>query len=108
MAAPQNKSSQYHQITDAHSVELLNKAKAADDAYQALVTYDFGGTGVLSAHTWTDPTGHVYDFTTGSGEIRWDGTFYSNLNPSDKKLFFVYLRKFIVECMKRYDVDYNL
>jgi hypothetical protein len=108
MAAPLNQTSQYQQIANAHTVELLNKAKAASDAYQALSQYNFEGYGTLAAHSWTDPTGHVYAFTAGSGEITWDGTAYSSLGSDDKKLFFVYLKKFIIESMKRYDKDVGL
>jgi len=108
MAAPLNKSSEYFQITQAHSVELLNKNKMAEDAYQAIEQYNFEGTGTLSSHSWTDPTGRVYSYTSGAGEISFDGTAYSSLNPINKRAFFVYLKKFISQCMKRYDEEYNL
>jgi hypothetical protein len=108
MAAPPNKTSQYQQIANAHSVELYNKAKAAQDAYQTLAQYDFEGTGFLSGHTWTDPTGNIYTYNNGAGEITFNSTVYSSLSSADKKLFFVYLKKFIVECLKKYDLDYNL
>jgi hypothetical protein len=103
-----NKTSQFEQIASAHSVELYNKAKAAADAYQTLSQYNFEGVGALSAHSWTDPTGNVYSFTAGGSEIVFNSTAYSSLSSADKKLFFVYLNKFIVECMKQYDIDYNL
>jgi hypothetical protein len=108
MAAPVNQTSQYQQIANAHSVELYNKAKAAEDAYLTLSQYDFEGVGLLSAHSWTDPTGNVYSFTSGGGEIVFNSTVYSSLTSAEKRLFFVYLDKFIVECMKQYDIDYNL
>jgi hypothetical protein len=108
MAAPINRSSQYAQITQAHTVNLLNKTKMAEDAYQTIAQYDFEGNGPLSSHTWTDPTGRVYGFTNGAGEITLDTVAYSGLNPADKKAFFLYLNKFVIECMNRYDIDYNL
>lgn len=80
----------------------------AEDAYQVIAQYDFEGNGTLSGHSWTDPTGRVYNFTTGAGEITLDTVPYSGLNPADKKAFFLYLNKFVIECMNRYDIEYNL
>jgi hypothetical protein len=108
MAAPINQTSQYQQIANAHSVELYNKAKAAEDAFQTLSQYNFEGIGTLSAHSWTDPTGNVYSYTAGGSEIVFNSTAYSSLTSADKRLFFVYLDRFIVECLKQYDLDYNL
>jgi hypothetical protein len=111
MAAPADKSSRAVQITQAHTIELLNKTKRANDAYFALAQYDFNGIGVFAAAApfdWTDPVGNVYRFSNGAGEILLNGNAYSALSSADKQQFFMYLDKFIVACMKQYDIDYNL
>jgi hypothetical protein len=108
MAALINRTSRSQQIAEAHTVQLLNKAKMADDAYITLVQYDFNGAGQLTSHSWTDPTGNTYEFTSGAGEIRFNSTGYGSLNPNDKKLFFRYLNKFVFQFLKKYDEDFNL
>ena len=109
MAAPVNQTSQYQQIANAHSVELYNKAKAAEDAYQTLAQYDFEGVGSMpSPITWTAPTGVVFQFDSSAGELQYASTTYSSLTPAQKREFFQYLPKFITVCMKTYDDTYNL
>ncbi len=107
MAAPPNKTSQFQQIANAHTVQILNKTKAAEDAYTTLTGYDPIGSGVLNSFTWNDPTGNQYVYTNGAGEINFKGSSYSSLSPEDKKLFFLYLKKFVVEAFKEYDKIYN-
>lgn len=111
MAAPVDKSSRAYEITQAHTIELLNKTKRANDAYLALAQYDFEGTGAFATggpFNWTDPLGNVYQFSNGAGEILLNGAAYSALSSADKQQFFMYLDKFIVACMKQYDIDYSL
>jgi hypothetical protein len=109
MAAPVNQTSQYQQIANAHSVELYNKAKAADDAYQTVLQYDFEGLGSMpSPINWTAPTGVIFTFDNSSGELQYASTVYSSLTSAQKREFFQYLPKFITVCMKAYDDNYSL
>jgi len=109
MPAPLNKTSQYQQIANAHSVELYNKAKAADDAYQTVLQYDFEGLGLMpSPINWTAPTGVVFTFDSSSSELQYASTVYSSLTSAQKREFFQYLPKFITVCMKAYDDFYSL
>jgi hypothetical protein len=109
MAAPINQTSQYQQIANAHSVELYNKAKAAEDAFQTLVQYNFEGLGLMpSPINWTAPTGVVFTFDSSSSELQYASTVYSSLTSAQKREFFQYLPKFITVCMKAYDDFYSL
>lgn len=109
MAAPVNQTSQYQQIANAHSVELYNKAKAAEDAFQTLVQYNFEGLGLMpSPINWTAPTGVVFTFDSSSSELQYASTVYSSLTSAQKREFFQYLPKFITVCMKAYDDFYSL
>jgi hypothetical protein len=109
MPAPLNKTSQYQQIANAHSVELYNKAKAADDAYQTVLQYDFEGLGSMPTPIdWTAPTGVVFRFDSSVGELQYASTPYSSLTSAQKREFFQYLPKFIAVCMNAYDINYNL
>ena len=95
-------------ILDNHTIELKNKAQRAANAYTALETYNFNGSGVMPTHTWTAPTGRDFTFTPGLGELEYDGAVYSSINSQKKKEFFQYLPRFIAECMKNYDLTYGL
>ena len=97
------------QIVDHHEVELQNKSQRAAAAYNLIDTYDWNGTGVMpSPITWTSPTGKDFRFAAGTGELQYDSTAYSSLTPAQKREFFQYLPKFITECLKAYDDNYNL
>jgi hypothetical protein len=109
MPATLNQTSQYQQIANAHSVELYNKAKAAEDAYVTLSQYDFEGLGSMpSPIDWTAPTGVVFTFDNSAGELQYASTPYSSLTSAQKREFFLYLPKFITVCMKAYDDFYSL
>jgi hypothetical protein len=109
MAAPVNQTSQYQQIANAHSVELYNKAKAAEDAFQTLAQYDFEGLGLMpSPINWTAPTGVVFTFDSSSSELQYASTGYSSLTSAQKRDFFQYLPKFIQACLDAYDDAYSL
>lgn len=97
------------QIVDHHQVELQNKLQRATSAYNLIDTYDWNGTGAMpSPITWTSPTGKDFRYTSGLGELEYDSTVYSSLSPAQKREFFLYLPKFITECLKAYDDAYNL
>ena len=109
MAAPVNQTSQYQQIANAHSVELKNKAKAAEDAYLTLSQYNFEGLGSMpSPINWTAPTGVVFTFDSALGELQYASTVYSSLTTAQKREFFQYLPKFIQACLDAYDNAYSL
>ena len=109
MPATLNQTSQYRQIANAHSVELYNKAKAAEDAYLTLAQYNFEGVGSMpSPINWTAPTGIVFTFDSSSGELQYASTVYSSLTSAQKREFFLYLSKFIQVCLDAYDDAYNL
>jgi hypothetical protein len=109
MPATLNQKSQYQQIANAHSVELYNKTKAAEDAYLTLALYNFEGVGSMpSPITWTAPTGVVFQFDSSAGELQYASTVYSSLTSAQKREFFQYLPKFITVCMKAYDDFYSL
>jgi hypothetical protein len=97
------------QILEAHDVELYNKAFRAQNAYEVLNNYDWNGTGAMPTPIdWTAPTGVVFRFDNGAGELQYNGTAYSSLTPAQKREFFQYLPKFITVCMKAYDDSFNL
>jgi hypothetical protein len=110
MAAPiVNEASLESQIAEAHTVELQNKDFRALNAYNVLFNYDFNGLGAMpSPINWTAPTGLIFRYDNGAAELQYDGTTYSSLTPAQKREFFQYLPKFIVQCMKAYDDAYNL
>ena len=109
MPAILNQTSQYQQIANAHSVELYNKAKAAEDAFQTLVQYNFESVGSMPTPIdWTAPTGVIFRFDSSSTELQYGGTAYSALTPAQKREFFQYLPKFIQFCLETYDDTYSL
>ena len=110
MAAPPNKTFIEGQIITQHNVDLQNKDQRALYAFVMLSQYDFqGSTGAMpSPITWTAPTGVVFQYDNGAGELQYASTAYSSLTPAQKREFFQYLPKFITICMKTYDDTYNL
>jgi hypothetical protein len=97
------------QIAEAHTVELQNKLARAQSAYNLLSTYDPTGLGSMpSPISWTAPTGQVFQYDSGAGELQYMSTGYSSLSPAQKREFFQYLPKFITHCMKVYDDNFNL
>jgi hypothetical protein len=108
MAAPPNNTFLEGQIFTLHNAELYNKEHRASSAYSLLDQYNFEGTGTMPSVTWVDPLGNNWNFTPGSGEIGFAGTPYTGLNPSQKRVFFQYLPKFIQVCLDAYDDNYNL
>jgi hypothetical protein len=109
MPATLDKTTVEAQITEAHDVQLYNKAFRAQNAYNLLNQYNWEGTGTMpSPISWAAPTGFNFDFSSSNGEIHYASTAYSSLNPAQKREFFQYLPKFITVCMKAYDDTYNL
>ena len=96
------------QIIDQHKVELQNKAQRAQYAYALLNAYDWNGTGPMPAVTWVAPTGFIFYYNNSFGELYYNSTPYSGLPADQKRQFWQYLPKFIVQCMKAYDDTYNL
>lgn len=97
------------QMLNAHSVDLQNKAFRAQNAYNLLIQYDWNGTGAMpSPIEWTAPTGLVFRYENGAGELQYASTVYSSLSSAQKRDFFQYLPKFIQACLDAYDNAYLL
>ena len=110
MAAPiVNEASLESQIAEAHTVELQNKDFRALNAYNVLFNYDFNGLGPMPRQIdWTAPTGLVFRYDNGAGELQYNRTAYSSLTPVQRRDFFQYLPKFIQACLDAYDDAYSL
>ena len=109
MPAPSIFQSRQKQYTDANA-ELYYKMQIGQTAcYTALEQYNPTGAGNMPNTTYRIPnTSNEVQFTFGSGEIQFNGTGYSSLNPTDKKLVFKYLDALTKECLLQYDILYNL
>lgn len=109
MPAPSIFQSRQKQYTDANA-ELYYKMSIGQQAcYLALEQYNPTGAGNMPSTIYRIPnTSNEVEFTFGSGEIQFNGTGYSSLNPSDKKIVFKYLDALTKECLLQYDILYNL
>ena len=97
------------QMLNAHSVDLQNKAFRAQNAFELLSNYDFNGSGAMPTPIdWTAPTGLVFRYENGAGELQYNGTAYSSLTSAQRRDFFQYLPKFIQACLDAYDNAYSL
>lgn len=108
MAAIPNRTTPEGRIIDSHITDLQNKQYRADSAFTMLDTYNWNGSGSMPTHSWKAPTGRIFTFSPGLGELEYDGAVYSVINSQKKKEFFQYLPRFIAECMKNYDLTYGL
>jgi len=108
MPAPKDKTTIESQMLTQHNVELETKAFRAANAYNLLEQYNWQGTGNIPNFSWTCPLGNDFAFSPGAGEILLDGSPYSTLNSSKKRIFFQYLPKFIQACLDFYDENYGL
>lgn len=94
-------------VLDANDRYLQNYVVRENNAYTYLSNYNFNGVGVMVNHTWTAPSGNVFAFDTSSG-FSMDATAFSSLTTDKKVIFFRYLQKFVGECIKNYNLNYNL
>lgn len=95
-------------VLDANDRYLQNYLTRENNAYQYLINYTFVGGGGMVNHTWTAPSGNVFVFDTSGGGFSMDATAFSSLAVDKKVIFFRYLQKFVGECIKNYNLTYNL
>lgn len=109
MPAPSFYQSRQKQYTDANA-ELYYKMFITQQAcYLALEQYNPTGAGSMPSKGYRIPNSYnEIRFEYGSGEIQLNGTNYSSLNPTDKKIVFKYLDAITKECLLNYDITYNL
>ena len=108
MAGPTDHTTLEGQILDRHEIELQNKQLRAEMAFVMLNQYNWNTVGSMPNVSWTAPTGRVFEFNPGYGELYYNNIPYSGLGPDKKREFFRYLPKFIFECLKAYDDNYGL
>jgi hypothetical protein len=109
MPAPSTYQNRQKQFTDFHA-ELYYKMDIAQRAcYQALENYNPVGSGTMPGITFRIPnSANIIEYLAGGSEISLNGTAYSSLTPSDKKIVFKYLDALTKECLLQYDITYNL
>jgi hypothetical protein len=109
MPAPLIYQSRQKQHTDAHA-ELYYKMNIGQQAcYLALEQYNPTGAGTMNSTAYRIPnTNNFVQYTSGGGEIQFNGNNYSSLTPADKKIVFKYLDALTEECLRQYDITYNL
>ena len=109
MPAPSTYQSRQKQYTDANA-ELYYKMSVAQQAcYEALDQYNPTSAGAMPDTSYRIPnTNNLVQYTSGGGEIKFNGNNYSSLSPADKKLVFKYLDALTKECLLQYDILYNL
>jgi hypothetical protein len=97
---------------DNHSVELQTKANRVQAIYNCLQSYDYtnsGGSYPMPDFDWAIPTNGVsIRYRNSIGEIEYNYNPYSSLSPQDRIVFWKWIDKFIVQCLKNYDINYNL
>ena len=108
MAGPIDHTTLEGQILDRHEIELQNKALRAQYAFALLNQYNWNGIGPMPSVVWTAPTGFQFEYNNGYGELYYNTTSYTSLPADQKRQFWQYLPKFIVECLKAYDDTYGL
>lgn len=108
MAAPPSLTSPEKQVLDANDRYLQNYNQRATDAYLYISTYTFSPGGAMIDCTWTAPTGNIFKLDMFAGNLQLDSTPYSSLNTAQKIIFFRYLRKFIGQCLKNYNISNGL
>ena len=108
MPAILNIASPEKKVLDANDRYLQNYFTRENNAYVYLINYSFGGVGGMVNHTWTAPSGNVFAFDTLGGGFSMDTTAFSSLTTDEKVIFFRYLQKFVGECIKNYNLTYNL
>jgi hypothetical protein len=109
MPAPSQYQNRQKQFTDFHA-ELYYKMDIAQRAcYQALDQYNPLGSGSMPDVELRIPNSYnIIKYRSGTGEIQLNGTDYSSLNATDKKIVFKYLDALTKECLLQYDILYNL
>lgn len=95
-------------VLDANDRYLQNYVVRENNSYNYVFNYTFGGVGAMPNHTWTAPSGNVFVFNTSFGQFEMDTTAFSSLTADKKVIFFRYLQKFVGECIKNYNLTYNL
>lgn len=108
MPAPANIANPEKKILDANTVYLQTYQNRHDVAYTYLVNYTFPGGGSMPDHNWIAPSGNDFNFKTTSGNFEMDGTAFGAMTADQKKIFFHYLSRFVYECIKNYNLNYNL
>lgn len=107
MPAPTNIANPEKKVLDANDRYLQTYFNRENNSYNYLLSYDYDGSSPMVNHTWTAPSGNVFDFDT-SGGFSMDTTPFSSLTTDEKVIFFRYLQKFVGECIKNYNLTYNL
>jgi hypothetical protein len=108
MPAPTATQTQESVRTDAHYLFTVHQAKIAETAYSKLDTLSIPGGSSMPYFEWGCPTGEVFIYSPGNGQLRLDGTDYSSLSPDLKIIFFRWLNHFMHKCMLKYNKEYGL
>lgn len=95
-------------VLDANDRYLQNYVVRENNSYTYVLNYDFNGAGAMPNYTWTAPSGNVFQFDTSVGQFQMDSTAFTSMTAPQKKIFFRYLQKFVGECIKNYNLNYNL
>lgn len=92
---------------DAHKLFTLNQAMIAASAYNKIDQFSIPGGSSMPNYEWPSPEG-TFNYESGAGEIRFNGTPFSGLGADDKNLFFRWLPHFIQKAMRYYNKSYGL
>jgi hypothetical protein len=99
---------QQKKFLDQSTIRFQIDYEIAQTAFDQLRAYNYlGTTGSMPTVSWICPEGGEFLFDSSSSELQYDGTLFSSLAPSRRRIFFKYLNHFVRECMIRYDNDYN-
>lgn len=108
MPAILNIASPEKKVLDANTVYLQTYQNRHDTAFLLLSNYTFPGGGPMLDYNWTASSGNNFNFKQSAGSFEMDSTAFGAMTADQKKIFFHYLSRFIYECIKNYNLNYNL
>ena len=96
-------------ILNGQKVFTTNKANIAQSAFFKMSAYDPIGSGTFgSTFEWACPDGPTFIFSSGNGEILFNGTAYSGLGAEEKAIFHKWLPQFSKQFVIKYNREFGI